>query len=149
VNDSTPPAPALADQAREHHWSANAEWAPLSANGAAPILARFCTRNDCGITEVSHQDAPSSCNGYDEIVMTYRNDGIGAVIVVVGSAFDLRWTDYVANEWAEPFESLSAAVARLAALIYCGEADPERMFTTDDPAQFAAAVAEFHRANTA
>lgn len=145
------PASPQTEQAREHRWSNEADWAPWDATDAAQILTRHCTRTECGITEVSHRDAPSPCDGYDddEIVLTYQNDTVGTVIVAIGSRFDLRWTDYVANDWTEPFESLSAAVARLATLIYCLESDPERMFSTANPDQFAVTAAEFLHANTA
>lgn len=150
TNTSTAPAPAAQGTTPEHRWSPDAIWTPWEGNGALPMLTAYCTRTGCGITELAHRRAPSPCHGSDDqIVMTYQGDEVGAVIASVESGFELRWTDYVANDWTEPYSSLSAAVARLATLIYCLEADPERMFITDQPDQFAAIAARFHRANTA
>lgn len=150
MNDSTLPASTQTEHDREHRWSNEAAWAPWGANGEEQILTRFCARTHCGITEASHHDAPRPCDGYDdyEIVMSYQNDTVGTVIVAIGSRFDLRWTDYVASSCTERFASLSAAVARLATLIYCVEADLERVFATSDPDQFAVTAAEFLHANT-
>jgi len=44
-------------------------------------------------------------------VSIYEHDG----------KFILRWTDFVANEWAEEFPTMSVALLRLATLIACGE----------------------------
>ncbi len=58
--------------------------------------------------------------------------------------FVLAWNDLVANSWAEQFDTLSAATARLADLVYCLEHNCEpqlrplpdgfvREFQVDDP----------------
>jgi hypothetical protein len=36
-------------------------------------------------------------------------------------SYTLYWSDGVANEWSENFDMLSDALARLAALVHCGE----------------------------
>lgn len=33
--------------------------------------------------------------------------------------YQLRWTDYVANEWTEHYRTLAEALARVAVLAYC------------------------------
>lgn len=40
--------------------------------------------------------------------------------------FTLYWNDMVVNEWSETFPTLSVALARLAALVACGETNWER-----------------------
>ena len=44
-------------------------------------------------------------------------------IAVVGDSVVVKWDDGVANAWEETYGSLSVALARLAALAYCGEGD--------------------------
>lgn len=50
--------------------------------------------------------------------------------------FTLEWTDYVANDWCEVFDTLSVALARLAVLTKCEEHNWD-VFMAHDPAPFA------------
>lgn len=43
--------------------------------------------------------------------------------------YSLWWTDYVANDWLEWYPSLSVALARVAALLLCGEHERAVGFT--------------------
>lgn len=52
------------------------------------------------------------------------------------SRFTLEWTDYVANDWCEVFDTLSVALARLAVLAKCEEHDWD-VFMTHDASGFA------------
>ena len=45
--------------------------------------------------------------------------------------FVLWWTDYVANDWTERFESLPLVMLRMTALLACEESDWSKGFTTD------------------
>jgi hypothetical protein len=40
---------------------------------------------------------------------------------IPGGEFKLQWDDHVVNEWTERHGSLSTALARLAAIAFCGE----------------------------
>lgn len=42
--------------------------------------------------------------------------------------YEVRWTDYIANEWVEVYHDLSDALARVSALVKCGESDWSRGF---------------------
>jgi hypothetical protein len=48
-----------------------------------------------------------------------------------GDGFAVRWSDLVANEWVERFETLAVAFARVSALVHCGANGWQRGFTTD------------------
>ena len=48
-----------------------------------------------------------------------------------GDGFAVRWSDLVANEWVERFETLATALARVSALVHCGANGWQRGFTTD------------------
>lgn len=45
--------------------------------------------------------------------------------------YGIRWTDGI-NEWTENFLELSTALARLAALVKCGEEDWSAFFAHDE-----------------
>jgi hypothetical protein len=49
-------------------------------------------------------------------------------------AYVLCWTDGVANDWVEQYGDLSTALARLAALVACGNG--ERWFRQQDAVEF-------------
>jgi hypothetical protein len=61
--------------------------------------------------------------------------------------YSLRWNDLVINDWEETFPTLSITLARLAALVACGESDWNRCFASsaedfvDSAANFLAAEA--------
>lgn len=42
--------------------------------------------------------------------------------------YEVRWTDFVANEWIEVYLELSDALARVSALVKCGESDWSKGF---------------------
>jgi hypothetical protein len=60
---------------------------------------------------------------------------VGVSIYEHDGKFILRWTDFVANEWAEEFPTMSVALLRLASLIACGESDWHNGFN-QVPAEF-------------
>lgn len=73
-------------------------------------------------------DIDGSCG-----VTVYRTvDGRGVI----------RWTDYVVNEWAEEYDTVSVAIARAAALYACGESKWEDGFAFDQDS-FTAATKSF------
>ncbi|CAL9677545.1 hypothetical protein SUDANB95_07870 (plasmid) [Actinosynnema sp. ALI-1.44] len=83
----------------------------------------------------------------DTTVVTCRVEGFDATIALAADGFELCWSDGVVNEWTESYEHLSAAVARLAVLLHCGEHD----FTVEfahDPQAFAHDARDFHRDST-
>lgn len=43
--------------------------------------------------------------------------------------YQVRWTDFVANDWVETYHDLSDALARVSALVKCGESDWGRGFS--------------------
>jgi hypothetical protein len=47
-------------------------------------------------------------------------------------SFTLEWTDNVVNTWTESFDELSVALARVSALISCGESLWEKFFRFDE-----------------
>ena len=69
-------------------------------------------------------------------LVSYRSGFVYAEIVEA-DGFELRWTDYVANDWSEPYPSLALAVVRLGLVIAAVEDD--RLFR-DLPSDFAARV---------
>lgn len=56
----------------------------------------------------------------------------------------IYWTDFVANEWCEHYEEVSTAMARLAALQACQEADWNKFFM-QEPKEFAKMYLEFQK----
>jgi len=46
--------------------------------------------------------------------------------------YEVRWTDYIANEWIEVYLELSDALARVSALVKCGESDWSKGFAHDN-----------------
>lgn len=70
------------------------------------------------------------CGGDMAVTVTEQADGTAT----------LWWADGVANEWLETHASTSLALARLAALVRCGESDWELGFThgTERDFEFAA-----------
>lgn len=48
-----------------------------------------------------------------------------------GSGWTLQWNDFVINEWEEHHHTLSAALARVALLAACAEADWKPGFADD------------------
>lgn len=76
-------------------------------------------------------------------VAVLRTDDFGAEVVPLASGlWRLRWTDYVANDWAEDYPVLCLALARMAALSHAVSLD--RTFTegATDFAESAAAWLE-------
>lgn len=56
--------------------------------------------------------------------------------------FIVNWTDYVANEWTEEYDKMSAALTRLAMLAACQEAGWDLGFSTT-PEQHEQATEDF------
>jgi hypothetical protein len=76
-------------------------------------------------------------------VLAFDYNGVSGIsIEKVDAVFRLRWTDYVVNEWEELFPTLSAALARVSALVACGESDWEKGFATS-PEEFTTAADQF------
>lgn len=46
--------------------------------------------------------------------------------------YEVRWTDFIANEWVEVYHDLSDALARVSALVKCGESDWSKGFAQDN-----------------
>lgn len=46
--------------------------------------------------------------------------------------YQIRWNDFVANEWVETFPSQSVALIRLASLARCAESDWDEGFVLDE-----------------
>ncbi len=86
----------------------------------------------------------------DEVqVLSLATDEFESVICRTTDArYALRWGDYVANVWNESYPTLSLAVARLAALLYCQEADWDLMLAVE-PDEFAGRVLDLHDEVTA
>lgn len=57
------------------------------------------------------------------VLVHYHSDKIEADVFATDGGFELRWSDYVANEWSETYNDLPVAVARLAVLIDAVESD--------------------------
>jgi hypothetical protein len=59
--------------------------------------------------------------------------GAGATHVTVydgGNRFSVIWSDLIANEWEEHYDSLAVALVRVSALIHCGANGWKRGFTS-------------------
>lgn len=57
-----------------------------------------------------------------DVCLTYIDDSIYIRITKLASdRYELGWSDQVANEWFEDLPSLPMAVARMAAILQCGE----------------------------
>jgi hypothetical protein len=57
--------------------------------------------------------------------------------------YTVWWSDGVANDWTEYFPAVSSALARVAAIVFCGEHDCEVGFDTDADQFHTAAQAWF------
>ena len=64
--------------------------------------------------------------------LEYSNAEFEAEIKRTDDGAILIWGDYVANQWEEKFDNLSAAVARLALLIHCSDPSIRTMFSLDN-----------------
>jgi hypothetical protein len=53
---------------------------------------------------------------------------VGIQIHEADGKYSLWWTDFVANEYTETYDSLSVAMAGLAVLLACAESDWDRFF---------------------
>ena len=58
-----------------------------------------------------------------EEIIRLTNDDYQATITGVDGVVVLWWTDYVANEWTETYDSLPIALTRLALLAECKDRD--------------------------
>ena len=56
-------------------------------------------------------------NDYEVVVSEFKEVTATDVHVV----YEVRWTDFLANEWVENFYALSYAIARVSALVNCEE----------------------------
>lgn len=89
------------------------------------------------------EPTPSTPTTAGSALLAYRDDRFSAEVVDLDDQVELRWTDYVANEWRESYPALSVAVARFAALLHCAEHGWNREFS-EPPEQFTRSVATFH-----
>ena len=56
-------------------------------------------------------------NDYEVVVSEFKEVTATDVHVV----YEVRWTDFIANDWTETFYTLSHAIARVSALVKCEE----------------------------
>lgn len=77
------------------------------------IFKDFSTDNENGVALYSF-----IVDKYQVGVELHENDG----------KYSLWWTDFVANEYTETYDSLPVALAGLAVLLACGESGWEKMF---------------------
>lgn len=64
------------------------------------------------------------------------------VVAADGGGYTIEWTDFVAQEEAERYDTLAAALARVALLAECATSDWYRMFRSN-AADFATAWSAF------
>ena len=81
------------------------------------IFKDFATDKEIGVVLYSF-----IADKYEVGVEIHENDG----------KYSLWWTDFVANDITETYDSLPIALARLAVLLACGESDWERFFKDDN-----------------
>jgi hypothetical protein len=97
--------------------------------------------------DVKNTDIHPMLNGYDRyasIVDYTIGDDCGAIVMewrpshdapaglVPTKLFTIQWTDFVANDWCEVYDSLSEALGRLALLSACQEDGWEIGFRDDE-----------------
>jgi len=58
-------------------------------------------------------------------------DQIGITVEKLDNAYQINWTDFVANDWSETYATLSIAMARVAVLVSAFEMNFEYGFTND------------------
>ena len=56
-------------------------------------------------------------------ILNIKFDDFQAIISVADGKAELWWTDYVANEWSEDYDSVAIALTRLALLVECDMAE--------------------------
>jgi hypothetical protein len=81
------------------------------------IFKDFSTDNENGISLYSF-----IVDKYHIGIELHENDG----------KYSLWWTDFVANDYTETYDSLPVALAGLAVLLACGDSDWERFFKHDN-----------------
>ncbi|WP_100514230.1 hypothetical protein [Mycobacteroides abscessus] len=78
--------------------------------------------------------------------ITVIDNTIGDIYVKLSGStvhrWQLFWHDGIANEFTETYDELPVALARLATLMYCGQFDFDRYFTTN-AAEFPPAARTF------
>lgn len=84
---------------------------------------------------VTKVDLPRLANGAGDCgaeVTEWRPMPDAPADLVPTRLFTLRWTDFVANDWCEVYDSLSEALSRLALLSACQESDWEKFMRDDE-----------------
>ena len=81
------------------------------------------------ITKDFATDKENSISLYAFIVDKYH---VGVELHETDGKYSLWWTDFVANEYTETYDSLPVTLARLAVLLACGDSDWERFFKHDN-----------------
>lgn len=69
--------------------------------------------------------------GHEIVKMNLNDVGIVMQYINDGTKVQLWWTDYVANDLTEVFDTLGQAFSRLALLIECRSNDWDRFFNGD------------------
>lgn len=70
--------------------------------------------------------------GHEIVKMNLNDVGIVMKYINDGTKVQLWWTDYVANDWTEVFDTLGQAFSRLALLIECCDNDWGRFFMGEE-----------------
>lgn len=73
-------------------------------------------------------DEENGTSLYSFIVHKYN---VGVELHKADNKYSLWWTDFVANDYTETYDSLPIALAVLAVLLACGDSDWERFFKHD------------------
>lgn len=85
------------------------------------------------------QEAPTT------VVAEFSVGGeVGIKVEQIDAVYRLSWSDYVANDWAEEYPTLSIAIARASVLVACAEGGFEEAFVSR-PADFALDVSKFFK----
>lgn len=57
----------------------------------------------------------------DNVIFQGSLDTVEVFIVIKDESYNVIWGDYIANGWEESYESLAAALARVAVIVQAGE----------------------------
>lgn len=80
----------------------------------------------------------------DTVLVSPHGSDVGVKLTAAtGGGYDLWWTDFVANDWTEHYDTLAPALARLALLAHSAAGDWHDCWFENDPDGFAASWASF------